>query len=527
MAALPQKLRIVQPLPNRSLFDSTVDTLNTSITAPSLLDINQTKLVISELCESFSAISPARRLKQPTQNQQKSKSTAKPNERKKKNIGDNTSEKNANVDVEQKDETDEIQILDDYILLFKTQQVFNNPLVEWLINNTTVGSKEEAVHLLEQWIREGDIEKQKKLRIEIQKHVEYFHPFFQALEKIEASLNPPIVIAARVQRKTTDSNKKESSQPNKPINNTKYAAKKVDVMKGEDSIHEADDSTLDSMRHSYLKEGVFEGNLVHKMRHGNGKMTYYSGEIYEGDWKDDKWHGVGTFKWPNGDVYFGNFANSKRNGQGTLILTSGAKYEGEFVDDNFCGLGMYIWPNGELRYQGFWKNNKFHGFGVLLKDNGQYYQGHWEDGKINGIGELFGPIDKEMSQKIESKFQQQQTSNQQKDNSETGQDQIRIEQQQEGKEISPSNTPTQYEINTQENVENPIKETKQEEDQHHSTLETSTKLNIQDPAQDRNEPAAQLIQRGRWENNKLVEQMTEEEMSNFQFAFFSIFSSSI
>ena len=101
-----------------------------------------------------------------------------------------------------------------------------------------------------------------------------------------------------------------------------------------------------------------------------------------------------------------------------------------------------------------------------------------------------------MSQKIESKFQQQQqTSNQQKDNSETGQDQIRIEQQQEGKEISPSNTPTQYEINTQENVENPIKETKQEEDQHHSTLETSTKLNIQDPAQDRNEPAAQLIQR--------------------------------
>ena len=31
------------------------------------------------------------------------------------------------------------------------------------------------------------------------------------------------------------------------------------------------------------------------------------GDIYDGEWKDDKQHGKGTFKWPHGDMYEGEW----------------------------------------------------------------------------------------------------------------------------------------------------------------------------------------------------------------------------
>ncbi|KAL7490407.1 hypothetical protein ACHAWT_000009 [Skeletonema menzelii] len=41
-------------------------------------------------------------------------------------------------------------------------------------------------------------------------------------------------------------------------------------------------------------------------------------EVYEGEWKDDKKHGNGTYKWATGTSYYeGEWKGDKRNGKGT------------------------------------------------------------------------------------------------------------------------------------------------------------------------------------------------------------------
>ena len=70
-------------------------------------------------------------------------------------------------------------------------------------------------------------------------------------------------------------------------------------------------------------------------------MTYFTGERYEGYWKNDVWEGEGqkyemasnnegAYFWKNGDKYYGSFHQMKRNGYGKLLLHTGNYYEGEF-----------------------------------------------------------------------------------------------------------------------------------------------------------------------------------------------------
>lgn len=36
-------------------------------------------------------------------------------------------------------------------------------------------------------------------------------------------------------------------------------------------------------------------------------MTWKDGRKYQGDWKQDKMHGTGTFNWPTGESYEGQY----------------------------------------------------------------------------------------------------------------------------------------------------------------------------------------------------------------------------
>jgi len=37
-----------------------------------------------------------------------------------------------------------------------------------------------------------------------------------------------------------------------------------------------------------LKDGSYKGNITNNKRNGYGKMTYNSGQVYEGEWKEDE-----------------------------------------------------------------------------------------------------------------------------------------------------------------------------------------------------------------------------------------------
>ena len=77
-----------------------------------------------------------------------------------------------------------------------------------------------------------------------------------------------------------------------------------------------------------------------------GTETNTAGDKYDGEFRDGKRNGQGTFTWLNGGKYVGEYRDGKFNGQGTLTWPNGDKYVGEFRDGKRTGRGTYTWLNG-------------------------------------------------------------------------------------------------------------------------------------------------------------------------------------
>ncbi|PNI47875.1 MORN2 isoform 3 [Pan troglodytes] len=52
---------------------------------------------------------------------------------------------------------------------------------------------------------------------------------------------------------------------------------------------------------------------------GFGRLEHFSGAVYEGQFKDNMFHGLGTYTFPTGAKYTGNF-NENRGSQASLLL---------------------------------------------------------------------------------------------------------------------------------------------------------------------------------------------------------------
>ena len=51
----------------------------------------------------------------------------------------------------------------------------------------------------------------------------------------------------------------------------------------------------------------------------------FDGDIYRGDWEDDKANGEGTYIHANGTIYIGRWQNDKQHGYGVEEWPDGAK----------------------------------------------------------------------------------------------------------------------------------------------------------------------------------------------------------
>ena len=110
---------------------------------------------------------------------------------------------------------------------------------------------------------------------------------------------------------------------------------------------------------------VFYGNWVDDKKDGKGKVTYSNGDIYDGDWSKNNIQGTGMFIYANGDKYDGEWINSQRNGKGTFTSNAGEKYIGEWKDDIRTGQGTFTDNQGN-KYKGEWNRNIMNGQGHLL-----------------------------------------------------------------------------------------------------------------------------------------------------------------
>ena len=64
------------------------------------------------------------------------------------------------------------------------------------------------------------------------------------------------------------------------------------------------------------KKEKFSGHFYKDKYHKNGVLVESDGSIYEGDWVLGKREGMGQYRSSNGDLFIGEFFNNKYHGKG-------------------------------------------------------------------------------------------------------------------------------------------------------------------------------------------------------------------
>ena len=114
-----------------------------------------------------------------------------------------------------------------------------------------------------------------------------------------------------------------------------------------------------------------------------GVQNFEGGDVYVGEYRDDKANGQGTYTFADGDKYVGKFRDNKFNGQGTYTFVEGIKYVGEYRDNKRHGQFTVTYASGD-KFVGEFRDGKKNGQGTHTSASGNRYVGEYRDGKRNG-----------------------------------------------------------------------------------------------------------------------------------------------
>ncbi|MFZ5603260.1 MAG: MORN repeat-containing protein [Pseudomonadota bacterium] len=129
---------------------------------------------------------------------------------------------------------------------------------------------------------------------------------------------------------------------------------------------------------------VFQETLSQTMASGQS-WRYSNGDVYQGEWRNNRPHGQGRYQRMNGDDYTGLFHNGRFQGEGVCKFGNGDTYKGNWENGQPSGQGEMRYQNGN-RYVGEWKEGKRHGKGQLFYRSGSYYKGNWAENEKSGKG---------------------------------------------------------------------------------------------------------------------------------------------
>jgi hypothetical protein len=66
-------------------------------------------------------------------------------------------------------------------------------------------------------------------------------------------------------------------------------------------------------------------------------------------------------------------------------MSDGSRYHGDFERNLKTGTGTLIYPDSGNKYEGEWKDDNYHGSGIVTYANGDELMGTWDNGIENGV----------------------------------------------------------------------------------------------------------------------------------------------
>ena len=94
---------------------------------------------------------------------------------------------------------------------------------------------------------------------------------------------------------------------------------------------------------------------------------------------------LGPFKLKNGATFIGQIFDQKQHGFGTQIWQEGSIYTGEWLNGERSGLGRMIFSSGDF-YEGSWLKDLTHGKGKFVTTKGTTYIGDFFEDNQHGFG---------------------------------------------------------------------------------------------------------------------------------------------
>ena len=138
--------------------------------------------------------------------------------------------------------------------------------------------------------------------------------------------------------------------------------------------------------------------------HGKGNAIYPDGSLYYGKFDEGEAEDDHAFLiLPNGSFYEGEVHRSKLAGKGILTHKMDYRYEGQWFDNKPHGIGREQFGDG-TQYRGTFRNGLKHCYEegrsikekkqeppkkmVSYRTHGEVYNGEFKDGLMHGYGEL-------------------------------------------------------------------------------------------------------------------------------------------
>ena len=140
--------------------------------------------------------------------------------------------------------------------------------------------------------------------------------------------------------------------------------------------------------HNSNSSSTYRGQFHNHMREGLGLEIFDDGSYYTGFFKNDRKDGKGRFIFANGDLFEGTFDGDIVNGTGLFYSAStGVIYEGEFKDNFYHGKGSETFPDGSS-YNGDYQDGCKEGKGCWRLPGVGIYSGTVREGMAHGQGEF-------------------------------------------------------------------------------------------------------------------------------------------